>query len=156
LTELLQKLTHIKSKIRLTSLEPPLSETGFFDALKSLKNFVPHFHLPLQSGDDKVLADMKRNYTSTQFLATVAKVRQVFPTAVITGDVICGYPTEDESAFLNTLSVIKQAKFDDLHVFGFSPRADTAAALLKPLHGSVVKERVARAIKTKSAPDFEI
>ena len=145
LAALLRALKGIKTRIRLSSVDMPILDGELLEACRGLQNFCPHFHLPLQSGDDGVLRDMNRKYTAAQFLAAVGKVREAFPTAGITTDIICGYPTETEQAFKNTLDTMSAAGFSDAHIFSFSARPKTVAANLTPLSGGIVKRRAALA-----------
>lgn len=86
-----------------------------------------HFHLPFQSGSNRVLARMNRRYTREQYDETVCKIRQAMPDAALTSDVIVGFPTETEAEFLETVELVRQVKFDMLFTFLFSPRRGTVA-----------------------------
>ena len=131
------------------SLEASVIDEGFLSALKGLKNFCPQFHLSLQSGSSKVLKSMNRHYTGGEYEEKVRLIREFFPRAGITTDLICGFPTEDEEQFRLSLELLERVGFSRVHVFGYSPRKGTAAAkLFKPLPPEVVKERVARAEET--------
>lgn len=141
LAELIEKISDVPVRIRLGSFYVEGVDERLLAALKGLKKFCPHFHLSLQNGDDGVLKDMGRKYTSREYLDKVALIRKCFPLAAITTDVIAGYPTETEEAFRNTLAFVKEARFADLHIFPFSAREGTRAALLAPLEPSVVTRR---------------
>ena len=105
-----------------------------------------HVHLPLQSADDAVLADMRRPYTFAQYMAIAGQVRDRLGDAMLSTDVIVGFPSEGEAAFARTLAALESGLFGRAHVFAFSPRPGTAAAGLPPLPAVVVKERMARAL----------
>jgi threonylcarbamoyladenosine tRNA methylthiotransferase MtaB len=105
----------------------------------------PHLHLPLQSGDDGVLAAMNRRYTASDVLSAVARLRQRIPGLAITTDVMAGFPGETEAAFENTLSVCRNVGFSKMHVFPYSVRPGTAAADLPDhLPSQVITERKKR------------
>jgi threonylcarbamoyladenosine tRNA methylthiotransferase MtaB len=140
---LIGRLSGYDVRIRLGSLETASAGEELLGALKGLKKFCPHFHLSLQAGSDKVLRDMNRRYTAEEFLLSVEGIRRAFPAAAVTTDVICGYPTETEADFLETVRVARLAEFADIHVFPYSPRPGTPAADLKPLPPAGVKRRAA-------------
>lgn len=142
LTELIKRLADTDKRIRLGSLEASVIDENLLAACKSIKGFCPHFHLSLQSGSDKVLADMNRHYTTAEFRGKVDLIRSVFPSAAITTDIIVGYPTETAEDFANSLAFAREVGFADIHVFPFSPREGTRAAKLKLLLPSTVAVRV--------------
>ena len=88
-----------------------------------------------------MLKSMNRHYTAEEFLSSVELIREYFPEAAVTTDIICGFPTESEEDFIKTLEVARRARFSDIHIFNYSPREGTAAAKLKPLDKAIVKER---------------
>lgn len=147
LKDLLVALSRFDTRIRLGSLEVNVIDREFLEAFKSLKRFCPQFHLSLQSGDDNVLKDMNRHYTTAEYLEKVKLIREYFPDASITTDLICGYPTESEESFKNTIEFIKKVNFADMHIFVYSPRKGTKAAKLKLIPHEVAKERANTAIK---------
>lgn len=144
LTELILALKDENFRIRLGSLETGVIDDKFLTACKSLKHFCPHFHLSLQSGDDAVLSSMNRKYDTAKFYTAVKKIRQYFPDAAITTDVIVGFPSEDEKAFENSLNFVKKVNFADVHVFPYSSRKGTVAGRMKTIAPDVVSERVKR------------
>jgi threonylcarbamoyladenosine tRNA methylthiotransferase MtaB len=125
----------------LSSLEPPIITRSLLQLLKRCRNFMPNFHICLQSGSDKVLHDMNRHYTAAEYLDKINTVRSIFPNAKIGTDIIVGYPTETAADFEQTCRLVKSVRFDNVHVFPFSPRAGTAAAKLKPIINRIVTER---------------
>lgn len=145
LTYLLTRLADIDCRIRLGSLEASVITPEFLTACKGLKSFCPQFHLSLQSGSDSVLRRMNRHYTTADYADKVELIRTFFPDAGITTDLICGFPTESEEDFKDTLDFLKRIAFSHVHVFGYSPRKGTAAEKLKPLRGDIIKERCAKA-----------
>lgn len=147
LKDLLVALKGFDTRIRFGSLEVNVIDREFLEACKSLKRFCPQFHLSLQSGDDSVLKDMNRHYTTVEYLDKVKLIREYFPDAAITTDLICGYPTESEQSFKNTIEFIKKVNFADMHIFVYSPRKGTKASKLTLIPHEVAKERANTAIK---------
>lgn len=118
------------ARLRLGSLEPRTITEDFCAGLKSLGNVCPHFHLSLQSGCDETLARMKRRYTTAGFLEAVRLLRRTFPDCGITADLIVGFPGETENEFEATLSFIKECAFSSMHIFPYSKRPGTPAAVM--------------------------
>ena len=136
--------TEIK-RIRLGSLEPSVLKRDFVDAIAAEPKFMPSFHLSLQSGSNKVLADMKRKYNRETVLRNVEYIKSVMPDATFTCDIIAGFPGESEEEFLDTYDIAKQIGFLHMHVFPFSKRDGTPAAVMAgQLPESVKNERVKR------------
>lgn len=144
LAELTERISHVPTRIRLGSFYVEGVNERLLEALGNLREFCPHFHLSLQNGDDGVLKDMGRKYTTREYLEKVELIRKYFPLAAVTTDVIVGYPTETDEAFLNTERFVREAGFSDLHIFPFSAREGTRAAKLAPLDPSEVRERKQR------------
>ena len=149
LTGLIDRLKDVNARIRLGSLEARVIDDGFLTALKNLKDFAPHFHLSLQSGSDAVLKKMNRKYTREEFIGKVGLIRRYFPFAGITTDIIAGFPTETDEDFADTLSLIEEVKFSDIHPFAFSPRSGTPAYKMRDLPAETKKARVDRLIEVK-------
>ena len=126
LPELISALTSVNTRIRLGSLEASVVTDELLAAL-SRANFCPHFHLSLQSGSNTVLKRMNRKYTAQQYFEAVQKIRNTFPTAGITTDVIVGFCGETEEEFLETCNFVKKVGFADIHVFPYSPREGPVA-----------------------------
>ena len=91
----------------------------------------PHFHLPLQSGSDRILAQMNRRYTKEKYLDIVRKLREAVPEMAITTDIIVGFPGETREDFLETVDVVRKAAFDGAFTFIYSPREGTPAAQME-------------------------
>mgnify|MGYP000296507874 CR=1 FL=1 len=133
-------------RFRISSLEPSELSVELLETLAKRRDiFCDHFHLPLQSGSDKILKLMGRSYDSAGYRQAVALIRQYFPQAMISADVIPGFPGEDDKDFEDTLQFIKDCQIDSLHVFPYSKRPNTRA-LKMPNHvaSEVIKERAAR------------
>lgn len=144
LSGLVRKMKRVPARIRLGSLEAGIVTEELLSAMKEAGNVLPHFHLSLQSGSDRVLRAMNRRYTREEYLKKCALIYAYFPDAAITTDIIVGFPTETEEDFLQSLSVISEAGFAKVHAFPYSARTGTAAAKLKDLPASVKKERMGR------------
>jgi tRNA-2-methylthio-N6-dimethylallyladenosine synthase len=101
--------------------------------------------MPFQAGDDQVLRDMRRGYTYESYMRIIRKIREKAPDSAICGDVIVGFPGETEEAFLKTLQLMEEVKFDNLNTFAYSPRPNTEAALWKTqVPGDVKSDRLQR------------
>jgi tRNA-2-methylthio-N6-dimethylallyladenosine synthase len=125
----------------LTSHPKDLSDE-LIEVVAENENIPNEIHLPLQSGSDKVLKDMNRPYTQEHYLNLIEKIRNKIPDAIITTDVIVGFPTETENDFQETLKVFKAVKFDDAFINKYSPRPQTAAQKLgNPISWSEKKRR---------------
>lgn len=142
LAGLIDKLCGFDIRIRLGSLEINAIDENLLNSLAKLKNFCPHFHLSLQSGDDSILKAMNRHYTTTEFLSKVQLIRKYFPESAITTDIISGFPTETEKEFNNTVDFIKTVEFSDMHIFPYSRREGTVAYKMKPIEPEINAERV--------------
>jgi threonylcarbamoyladenosine tRNA methylthiotransferase MtaB len=143
-------LTMIREKklplrIRLSSLEPAEIHEELIDMVASEPWLCRHFHIPLQSGDKRILRAMNRNYEPDEFARLVSRIKEKIPMASIGADVMVGFPGEDERAFENTFSLIRDLPISYLHVFPFSRREGTAACDLdNQVPPSVIKSRAAR------------
>ena len=146
---LIKSLKDLPVRIRLGSLEVNVIDREFLSALKSLKNFAPHFHLSLQSGCDSVLKKMNRHYTTAEYLEKVNLIREFFVDAAITTDIIVGFPTETDEDFITTLEFVKRVGFSDIHPFPFSLRSGTAASKMKDLSSEIKKQRLDKLLEIK-------
>ncbi|MBQ7369751.1 MAG: tRNA (N(6)-L-threonylcarbamoyladenosine(37)-C(2))-methylthiotransferase MtaB [Clostridia bacterium] len=145
LADLLLAVKDANTRIRLGSLEVSLITPRFLSAVKEVKNFAPQFHLSLQSGSNAVLRSMNRHYTREEYLEKCRMIYELFPNAGITTDIIVGFPTETETDFLQSLSIVEEAGFSQIHAFPYSPREGTNAyKKYKELPYSVKKERLDR------------
>ncbi len=129
-------------RIRFSSIELPTVTDGVIAHMHQFpQRFCNYFHLPLQAGCDKILADMNRHYTTADYAARVAYLRQEVPQIGIFADVIAGYPTETDADFETTYEFIKSQQLAGLHVFSYSPRPGTPAAKLPQLAHEEIKRR---------------
>jgi threonylcarbamoyladenosine tRNA methylthiotransferase MtaB len=117
-------------RVRLSSVEVIHVKDSLLDALAEDDRICPHLHVPLQSGDDRVLASMGRNYDSAGYLGAIERLRGRVPHVNLTTDVIVGFPTEDPPAFARTLALVREAGITKVHTFSFSPRPGTEADAL--------------------------
>lgn len=117
-------------RIRLSSLEPTLMTEAFVRELSKNPKVCPHFHLSLQSGSDTVLGRMNRKYTAEEYQNAVANIRSYWPMAAITTDIIVGFPGETDAEFEETCEFVKEIEFAQVHVFNYSAREGTPAALM--------------------------
>lgn len=148
LTELVTALSGVDVRIRFGSLEARVITEEFLKATLGLKKFCPHFHLSLQSGNDKTLADMNRKYTTDFYASRVDLIRKFYKDACITTDLICGFPTESDEDFALTLEFIDKIAFSDMHIFAYSKREGTVASKkYNMLDGGIVKNRTKLAEK---------
>ena len=146
LLELLEIINRRKLPIRyrLSSLELGGITPEMLQFMKQAKGFMPHFHIPLQSGDNSILKKMNRRYTAETYMETVEKVIEFLPTAAVGVDVLVGFPGEDDQAFLNTLNLLESLPVAYLHVFPFSKRPGTPACEMEgQVPNKIKKERVA-------------
>lgn len=150
LAGLMKALSKVNCRIRLGSLEVNVITEEFLTALKNLKDFAPQFHLSLQSGSNAVLKKMNRHYTAEEYLEKVNLIREYFPTAGITTDIIAGFPTETEENFNETLEFIDKVKFSDIHPFIYSPRSGTVAYKMEDLDHRIKKERLDKLLVKKA------
>ncbi|MGV0967068.1 tRNA (N(6)-L-threonylcarbamoyladenosine(37)-C(2))-methylthiotransferase MtaB [Empedobacter falsenii] len=127
--ELVQELDQVDviERIRISSIEPNLLKNETIDFVSKSNRFVPHFHIPLQSGSDEILKKMKRRYLSNLYLDRVTKIREVMPNACIGVDVIVGFPGETEELFMETYNFLNELPISYLHVFTYSERDNTEA-----------------------------
>jgi len=117
-------------RVRFMSPHPRDFTDDVIEAMAESKNVMPHLHMPLQSGSDKVLQSMRRSYRRDRYLGILEKVRGSIPNAAITTDIIVGFPGETELDFEQTIDLVKQAKFSAAYTFQYSKRPGTPAALM--------------------------
>ena len=139
-------------RIRLGSLEPRIITEDFCEALKSLSNLCPHFHLSMQSGCDSVLARMRRKYDTARYLESVNLLNKHFPGCAVTTDMIVAFPGETEEEYAKSLAFIQKCAFADMHIFPYSRRPGTPADKMPDQLSNDTKEvRSAAAIKVAEA-----
>ena len=145
--DLLRALDKVEGieRYRISSIEPNLLTDEIIDICAKSTKFQPHFHIPIQSGCDRVLGAMRRRYTTAIFEARIEAVRRAMPDAFIGIDVIVGFPGESDEEFEQTYNFLKRLAPAYLHVFPFSARANTpAAAMPNKVHDAVKTARAAR------------
>ena len=117
-------------RVRFMSPHPRDFTDDVIDAMAQTNNVMPHLHMPLQSGSDKILQAMRRSYRADRYLGIIEKVRKAMPDAAITTDIIVGFPGESDDDFAATIDLVKQAKFSAAYTFQYSKRPGTPAALM--------------------------
>ncbi len=157
LTELIKALCAKRgdTRIRLSSIEPREVSDGIIHLMG--KGLCRHLHIPLQSGDDGILAAMKRNYNSHFYRKLLDKLAQEVPGTALGADVMVGFPGEDERAFQNTMELVETSPLTHLHVFSYSPRPGTVAAgMPHQIPENIKKERseLLRKLGQKKNLDF--
>ncbi len=152
---LAEKYENIK-RVRLGSLEPDHLTKEMVENLAKVKKLCPQFHISLQSGSDSVLKKMNRHYTSKEYKELTVNLRNAFPDATITTDILTGFPTETEEEFLETLEFAKKIKFEKAHIFPYSLREGTKAAMLPQLPKAIKEERakILTAATNETRKDF--
>lgn len=118
-------------RIRISSIEPNLLTNEIIEFVAQSKRFVPHFHMPLQSGNNKVLAQMRRRYKRELYAERVAKIKSLMPNCCIGVDVIVGFPGETREDFIDTYNFLNDMDISYLHVFTYSERENTIAAQME-------------------------
>lgn len=130
--KLLRKCGEVQGleRVRFMSPHPRDFTDDVIDAMAQTKNVMPHLHMPLQSGSDKILQAMRRSYRADRYLGIIEKVRKAMPDAAITTDIIVGFPGESDDDFAATIDLVKQAQFSAAYTFQYSKRPGTPAALM--------------------------
>ena len=126
---ILEQIPELPS-LQFGSLDPAAVDDEFIALVGQYKNIYPHFHLSVQSGDNLILKRMRRRHTREDVINLCNKIRALRPEATFGADFICGFPTETEEAFNNTCKLVEEAGIDKLHVFPYSERKGTPAALM--------------------------
>ncbi len=158
LIDLLEDINKIEGlkRIRLGSLEPQIITEDFVKRLSKLDKICNHFHLSLQSGCTETLKRMNRKYTAEEFEQSANLLRKYFDNAALTADVIVGFPGETEKEFEETYEFLKKIKFTKIHVFKYSPREGTRAAVMpNQIDGNIKEERSKKIIELSNADEEE-
>jgi threonylcarbamoyladenosine tRNA methylthiotransferase MtaB len=138
----------IKVRFRLSSIEPDLLTNEVIDHVAGSDKFMPHFHIPLQSGSDTVLKRMNRRYKADVFRSRVELIHKKIPHACIAADVIAGFPGETEEEFLETFLLIESLPLSYLHVFPYSERPGTKAMQMEDkINPAIIQQRVGKLLK---------
>ena len=138
------------SRVRISSIEPNLLSNDIINFVSNSKKFVPHFHIPMQSGSDTILKLMKRRYLSKLYRDRINHVKQVMPNACIGADVIVGFPGETEEEFMKTYNFIKSLDLSYLHVFTYSERDNTEALGLSNVVSSNIRSKRSKLLRALS------
>ncbi|MBC35013.1 MAG: tRNA (N(6)-L-threonylcarbamoyladenosine(37)-C(2))-methylthiotransferase MtaB [Bacteroidetes bacterium] len=147
LLDLLKELEKINGieRIRISSIEPDLLNNDIISLVINSDKFLPHFHIPLQSGCNKILKAMKRKYKRELFAERIDLIKDKLPNAMIAADVIIGFPGETEEDFLDTYNFIRDNQITYAHIFPYSERPGTLAQKMEnKIPNNVIKERVQR------------
>ncbi len=142
LIDLLEKINCIDGlqRIRLGSIEPVIMTDNFINRLSKLDKICDHFHLSLQSGCTETLKRMNRRYTADEFYDATKRLRAMFPNASLTTDIIVGFPGETNDEFKQTYDFLSKIKFYQMHIFKYSPRKGTKAAVMPNQVDNKIKE----------------
>jgi len=151
--ELVQELDRVEGidRLRISSIEPNLLKNETIEFVAQSKSFVPHFHIPLQSGSDTLLKKMKRRYNKALYKDRVSKIKEVLPHACIGVDVIVGFPGETEELFLETYNFINALDVSYLHVFTYSERDHTLAVEMQGVVPKNVRTKRSKMLRGLSA-----
>ena len=151
--ELVQALDEVEGieRLRISSIEPNLIKDETIDFIAQSNSFVPHFHIPLQSGSNEILKKMKRRYLRELYVSRVAKIREVMPDACIGVDVIVGFPGETDEHFLETYHFLNELDISYLHVFTYSERDNTEAVLMDGVVPDAVRAKRSKRLRGLSA-----
>jgi threonylcarbamoyladenosine tRNA methylthiotransferase MtaB len=157
--ELVQALDTVAGieRFRISSIEPNLLRNEIIAFVAQSKRFVPHFHIPLQSGSDKILKLMRRRYMRQLYVDRVATIRRLIPDCCIGVDVITGFPGETEQDFLDTYTFLNELDISYLHVFTYSERDNTDAIALPdnvPIHERRKRTKMLRSLSVKKSRQF--
>lgn len=144
-------------RVRFTSPHPAEFTSDVIDAMAETHNVCPQLHMPLQSGSDKVLKEMRRSYRTKRFMRILDEVREKLPQASITTDIIVGFPGETEEDFQQTLDLVEKARFTSAYTFQYSPRPGTpAAAMEDQVPKAVVQDRYERLVELQERISAEL
>ncbi|UUC45522.1 tRNA (N(6)-L-threonylcarbamoyladenosine(37)-C(2))-methylthiotransferase MtaB [Flavobacterium cerinum] len=157
--ELVQALDEVEGieRLRISSIEPNLLKNETIEFVSKSRTFVPHFHIPLQSGSNTILKKMKRRYLRELYADRVTKIREVMPHACIGVDVIVGFPGETDELFLETYNFLNELDISYLHVFTYSERDNTEAAEMEgvvPMNVRSKRSKMLRGLSVKKRRAF--
>ena len=157
--ELVQALDEVEGidRFRISSIEPNLLSEELINFVAASKRFVPHFHIPLQSGNNEILGQMRRRYQRELYVDRVNQIKRLMPDACIGVDVIVGFPGESDQHFLDTYSFLVDLPVSYLHVFSYSERPNTPAASMQNQVPKAVRQKrskMLRGLSAKKRHDF--
>ena len=150
LVKILDKVEGI-NRLRISSIEPNLLKNETIEFVANSKAFVPHFHIPLQSGSDDILKKMKRRYLTDLYVDRVNYIKSLMPHCCIGVDVIVGFPGETEEHFLKTYNFLNELEISYLHVFSYSERANTEAAKMGNVVDKGIRHKRSKMLRVLSA-----
>ena len=155
--DLLKELDEIEGdySLHFMTSHPKDATNKLIDVMANGKHIAHHFHLPMQSGSDKVLKAMNRRYTFERYIAIVDYIREKMPDATITSDIIVGFPNETEEDFELTLDALRRARFDMIFSFIYSPRKGTPAFDMEQIPDNIKSERFERLLSVQNEISFE-
>jgi len=147
--ELVQALDKIEGihRLRISSIEPNLLKNKTIQFIANSKSFVPHFHIPLQSGNDGLLKKMKRRYLTSTYTERVNQIKNTMPNACIGVDVIVGFPGETDEIFLETYNYLNELDISYLHVFTYSERPNTEAILMDDIVPKNIRQKRSKMLR---------
>ena len=157
LIDLLEEINKIQGlhRIRLVSIEPTIITDEFVERLSKLDKICDHFHLSLQSGCTETLKRMNRRYTTEEFKAVTKRLRAKFPNAALTTDIIVGFPGETDEEFNTTYEFLKEIAFYKMHIFKYSQRKGTKAAVMpNQVDGKIKEERSKKLIELSNENEY--
>jgi threonylcarbamoyladenosine tRNA methylthiotransferase MtaB len=149
LADLVEKLLSLEGleRLRMSSVEPNTITDELLAVMRKSPKFLDHFHIPMQSGDDTILKNMRRKYTVDDYKRVIGTIKKYYPEAAIGADMITGFPGETEEQFLNTFNLARELPITHFHVFPYSKRKNTTAAAMDGhIQHGVKKDRVRRLI----------
>lgn len=151
--DLVKALDEVKGihRLRISSIEPNLLKNETIDFVAQSKRFVPHFHIPLQSGSDQMLKRMRRRYMTNLYVDRVRRIRETMPHACIGVDVIVGFPGETDELFLETYNFLNELDISYLHVFAYSERESTPAADMDGVVPHKIRKKRSKMLRGLSA-----
>lgn len=150
LIKALDRITGIH-RLRISSIEPNLLKNETIDFVANSNSFVPHFHIPLQSGSDEILKLMRRRYLRNLYIERVERIKEIMPHACIGVDVIVGFPGETDAHFLETYHFLNELDISYLHVFTYSERDNTPAAAMKGAVPKNIRNKRSKMLRGLSA-----
>ncbi|MBO7310096.1 MAG: tRNA (N6-isopentenyl adenosine(37)-C2)-methylthiotransferase MiaB, partial [Clostridia bacterium] len=155
--DLLYELDKIEGDylLHFMTSHPKDASHKLIDVMSSGKHIARHFHLPMQSGSDRVLRAMNRRYDFEKYIGIVDYIREKMPDATITSDIIVGFPGESEEDFADTLRALKRARFDMIYSFIYSPRKGTPAAEMEQIPDGIKSERFERLLALQNSIGLE-
>jgi len=150
--DLLERLSDVNGlhRLRFLTSHPKDFNKKTVQVIKNHPNICEWFHLPLQSGNNRVLKLMNRQYTKEEYYGLIDYIRREIPSASITTDIIVGFPSESEDEFKETMALVRQIRFDDAYTYRYSTRPGTKASQLPPLDENTIKRRLSNLIEIQN------